>query len=66
MEKKEKREEKREEKMKEKMEEKRVWLRIRKSLEREQSEMREANAQALDERERVYRAAEWTTRRPAE
>ena len=66
MEKKEKREEKREEKMKETVEEKRVRRRIRKSREREQSEMWEANARALDERERADRAAEWTARRPAE
>ena len=66
LEKKEKREEKREEKMKEKMEENRLRRRIRKSRERELSEMREANARALDERERADRAAEWTARRPAE
>ena len=66
MEKKEKREEKREENMKEKMEKKRVRRRIWKSWEREQSEMRKANARALDEREKADRAAEWTARRLAE
>ena len=59
-EKEEERELKRDEQRKVKREQKAMWSRIRRSWEEEVEVMREANRQAMDDKEMADRAAQWT------
>ena len=59
LEKLEKKELAREEEAREKREEKALWRRIKKSRDREDDRMREANRRALQKQEMADRAAEW-------